>query len=58
MKSDFLLLDWLPYSSLPYYLLITEKRIVGFIPFARILVLYDKQTASFKILTCVVLSIS
>ena len=39
---------------LPYYLLIAWKRIVRFIPFPRLLVLHEIQTALFRIWTQVV----
>ena len=35
--------------SLPYYLPITERRIIGFIPFPRVLVLCETQSASSRI---------
>ena len=55
--SAFLLLDQLQImvkkSSLPYYLPIAGGRILGFIPFLRVLVLCEMQTASFRILNSV-----
>ena len=45
-------------SSLPNYLPTTGERIVGFIPFPRVLSLCDMQTASSKIRTRVTDSIS
>ena len=44
--------------SLTIYLPITEERIVGFIPFARVLVLSEIQTTLFRIRTPFVVSIS
>ena len=47
LNSVFLLLDWLPYQavepSLPYYLPIAGGRIIGLIPFPRVLVLCEMQ---------------
>ena len=36
-------------SSLPYYLPIAGLRIIGFIPFPRVLTLWEMQTASSRI---------
>ena len=44
--------------SLPYYLPITGGRIIGFIPFPRVLVLCEMQSVSSRIWTHVVVSIS
>ena len=44
--------------SLPYYLPITGGRIIGFIPFPRVLVLCEMQSVSSRIWTRVVVSIS
>ena len=44
--------------SLPYYLPITGGKIIGFIPFPRVLVLCEMQSVSFRIWTCIVESIS
>ena len=44
--------------SLPYYLLIVEGRIVGFIPLPKELAQYEMQTDSSKIWTQVAMSIS
>ena len=44
--------------SLPYYLLIAGGRIIGFIPFPRVLVLCEMLSVSSRIWTCVVVSIS
>ena len=44
--------------SLSYYLLIAGGRIIGFIPFPRVLVLCEMQLASSRIWTCVAVSIS
>ena len=44
--------------SLPYYLLIAGGRIIGFIPFPRVLVLCEMQSALSRIWTCVAVSIS
>ena len=44
--------------SLPYYLPIAGGRIIGFIPFPRVLVLCEMQLVSAKIWTHVVMSIS
>ena len=44
--------------SLHYYLPIAGGRIIGFIPFPRVLVLREMQLAWSRILTCVVVSIS
>ena len=61
-NSVFFLLDQLPYqalrASLPYYLSIAGRRIVGFIPFPKVLVLSEMQKASSSIWTLVALSIS
>ena len=59
----FLLLDKLNITkaeepSLPYYLPITGERIIGFIPFPRVLVLCEMQSVSFRIWTRVAVSIS
>ena len=43
--------------SLPYFLHINQRRIVGFIPFPKELALYELQTASSRIWTRVVMSI-
>ena len=43
---------------LPYYLPIAGRRIIGFIPFPRVLVLYEMQSVSSRIWTRVVVSIS
>ena len=45
-------------SGRPSYLPIARGRIVGSIPFPRVLALCEMQTVSSKIWTCVVLSIS
>ena len=44
--------------SLPYYLPIAGGRIIGFIPFPRVLVLCEMQSLSSRIWTCVSVSIS
>ena len=44
--------------SLPYYLPIAGRRIIGFIPFPRVLVLCEMQSASSRIWTRVAVSIS
>ena len=44
--------------SLSYYLPIAGGRIIGFIPFPRVLVLCEMQSASSRIWTCVAVSIS
>ena len=44
--------------SLPYYLRIARGRIIGFIPFPRVLVLCEIQSGSSRIWTCVTVSIS
>ena len=44
--------------SLRYYLPIAGGRIIGFIPFPRVLVLCEMQSVSSKIWTCVTVSIS
>ena len=44
--------------SLPYYLPIAGRRIIGFIPFPRVLVLCEMQSVSFRIWTRVAVSIS
>ena len=44
--------------SLPYYLPIAGGRIIGFIPFPRVLVLYEMQSVSSRIWTRVAVSIS
>ena len=44
--------------SLPYYLPITGGRIIGFIPFPRVLVLCEMQSVSSKIWTRVAVSFS
>ena len=44
--------------SLPYYLPIAWGRIIGFIPFTRVLVLCEMQSVSSRIWTCVAVSIS
>ena len=45
-------------SSLSYYLPIAGGRIIGFIPFPRVLVLCEMQSASSRIWTRVAVSIS
>ena len=45
-------------NSLSYYLPIAEGRIIGFIPFPRVLVLCEIQSASSRIWTRVAVSIS
>ena len=45
-------------SSLPYYLPIAGGRIIGFIPFSRVLVLCEMQSVSSRIWTRVAVSIS
>ena len=45
-------------TSLQYYLPIAGERIIGFIPFPRILVLYEIHLVSSWILTCVAVPIS
>ena len=58
----FLLLDLLPHqgwrTSLPYYLPIAGGRLIGFIPFPRVLVLCEMQSVSSSIWTRVAVSIS
>ena len=55
----FLLLDYLPEEPrLPYYLLTAGGRIIGFIPFPRVLVLCEMQSVSSRIWTRVTVSIS
>ena len=44
--------------SLPYYLSIAGGRLIGFIPFPRVLVLCEMQSISSRIWTRVVVSIS
>ena len=44
--------------SLPYYLPIAGGRIIGFIPFPRVLVQCEMQSVSSRIWTCVAVSIS
>ena len=44
--------------SLPYYLSIAGRRIIGFIPFPRVLVLCEMQSVSSRILNRVAVSIS
>ena len=44
--------------SLPYYLPIAGGRIIGFIPFPRVLVLFEMQSVSSRIWTRVAVSIS
>ena len=44
--------------SLPYYLSIAGGRVIGFIPFPKVLVLCEMQTASTKIWTLAAMSIS
>ena len=44
--------------SLPYYLPIAGGRIIGFIPFPRVLVQYEMQSVSSRIWTRVAVSIS
>ena len=44
--------------SLPYYLSIAGGRIIGFIPFPRVLVLCEMQSVSSRIWTCIAVSIS
>ena len=68
MNSEFfLLLDYLPHQgqtgfteepSLPYYLPIAGGRIIGFIPFPRVLVLCEMQSVSSRIWTRVAVFIS
>ena len=63
LNSVFLLLDWLPYQALRpqsalLFLPIAGGRMVGFIPFTRVLVLCEMQTASSRIWTLVTVSIS
>ena len=43
--------------GLPYYLPIAEGRIIGFIPFPRVLVLCEMQSVKSRILTRVAVSI-
>ena len=43
---------------LPYYLPIAGERITGFMPLPRVLMLWEMQSVSSKIWTCVVVSIS
>ena len=45
-------------TSLPYYLPIAGGRIIGFIPFPRVLVLCEMQSVSSRIWTHVAVSIS
>ena len=45
-------------SSLPYYLPIAGGRIIGFIPFPRVLVLCEMQSVSSRIWTRIAMSIS
>ena len=45
-------------SNLPYYLPIAGERIIGFIPFPRVLVLCEMQSVSSRIWTRVAVSIS
>ena len=45
-------------EPLPYYLLIVGRRIVRFILFTSVLALCEMPTGSFRILTCVAMSIS
>ena len=62
LNSVFLLLDKLPHqgwrTQLPYYLPIAGGRIIGFIPFPRVLVLCEMQSVSSRIWTRVAMSIS
>ena len=44
--------------SLPYYLPIARGRIIGFIPFPRVLVLCEMQSVSSRIWTRIAMSIS
>ena len=44
--------------SLPYYLPIAGRRVIGFIPFPRVSVLCEMQSVSSRIWTCVAVSIS
>ena len=44
--------------SLPYYLPIAGGRIIGFIPFPRVLARCEMQSVSSRIWTCVAVSIS
>ena len=44
--------------SLPYYLAIAGGRIIGFIPFPRVLVLCEMQSVSYRIWTRVTVSMS
>ena len=44
--------------SLPYYLPIAGGRIIGFIPFPRVLVLCEMQSVRSRVWTCVAVSIS
>ena len=61
-NSVFFLLDLLPHqgwrTSLSYYLPIAGGRIIGFIPFPRVLVLCEMQSTSSRIWTRVAVSIS
>ena len=58
----FLLLDWYLTKAkefnLPYYLPIAGERIIGFIPFPRVLALCEMQSASSRIWTRAAVSIS
>ena len=54
LNGVFLLLDY----SLPFYLSIAGGRIIGFIPFPRVLVLCEMQSASSRFWTRVAVSIS
>ena len=61
LNSVFLLLDWSPnqgWRTQSYYLFIAGGRIIGFIPFPRVLMLREVQSASSRIWTCVAVSIS
>ena len=62
LNSIFLLLDKLLTKaeelSLPYYLPIAGGRIIGFIPFPKVLVLCEMQSASSRIWTRIAVSIS
>ena len=58
----FLLLDNLPHqerwTSLPYYLPIAGRRIIGSISFPRVFVLCESQSASSRIWTCIAVFVS
>ena len=53
----FLLLDKAEEPSLSYYWPIAGGRIIGFIPFPRVLVLCEMQSASSRVWTCVAMYI-